>query len=150
MRERYLNQDWRERRVMADHGGFPWALSVLLSAVMLHGCDEAREMAGKPVGESPAPVGLVIGNGAYDGLADVTTAIADARAVARALDDKGFVVFLTEDATALGMRDALRWFVERTENEADGVFYFPATHRRRAMTSAYMPQRATSPPTLAC
>ena len=124
MKERYLNQDCGERHVMTDHGGFSWALSVLLSAVMLNGCDEAREMAGKPVGESPAPVGLVIGNGAYDGLADVTTAIADARAVARALEDNGFVVFLTEDATALGMRDALRWFMERTENEADGVFYF--------------------------
>lgn len=108
---------------MGDQERLPWA-SVVLLAVVLHGCDAARETMIEHVEEDVAPVGVVIGNGAYDDLDDVATAVADARAIARALEDNGFVVFLVEDATALDMREALRWFMERTRNESNGVFYF--------------------------
>ena len=76
----------------------------------------------------PAPGGerrmaLVIGNSAYKS-APLRNPVNDARAVARALAETGFVVTLMEDASQSSMRRTIRIFGDELVRGGVGLFYY--------------------------
>ena len=104
---------------------------------MVCGCDVVRESAvARDTGVQSA-VALVVGNGKYDAVADVTTAEADARVIARVLEELGFTVVLVLHASGSEMRDAMQWFVDRTTSGSDGLFYYSG-HAAQFANRAYL------------
>ncbi|MEO0990282.1 MAG: caspase family protein [Pseudomonadota bacterium] len=69
-------------------------------------------------------IALVIGNGAYDGVADLKNPLNDARAVAEELTALGFTVTHIEDASRNDMIDALRTFRNESFGKRQALVYY--------------------------
>src|SRR5689334_9978368 len=69
-------------------------------------------------------VALVIGNDAYRSVAPLHNAGSDAKAVAAALQDTGFIVTLKQDLTLSQMKESLRSFKATIAGGDEAVFYF--------------------------
>jgi len=73
--------------------------------------------------DSNQRIALVIGNSAYKN-APLTNPVNDARAIAQALKESGFVVIARENSDQRGMLDALREFGDRLRSGGVGLFYY--------------------------
>ncbi len=69
-------------------------------------------------------VALVIGNDSYQRVDPLKNARADARAMAKALEDSGFDVLLRLDASEKQMKEVLRQFKGRVSGGDEAVFFF--------------------------
>lgn len=69
-------------------------------------------------------VALVVGNDTYVGLNPLLNAVNDARAVAAALEDVGFVVERVEETTREALVDAVATFVGSLRPDDAALFYF--------------------------
>ena len=109
----------------------------VLLLVIVCACDNLRESSVARNGVGKSPVALVVGNGKYNGMADVPTAEADARVLARVLEELGFTVALVLHASGSELGDAMQWFVDRTTSGSDGVFYY-AGHAVQSTSRTYL------------
>ncbi|MGF6753632.1 SUMF1/EgtB/PvdO family nonheme iron enzyme [Paraburkholderia sp. GAS42] len=105
--------------------GFPQATA----AVQVNFPDEIKAGRG---------VALVIGNGAYPGLA-LTNATRDAKNVSDRLASLGFEVITRTNATPLDMKLALAEFARRLQRGGTGVFYFAGHGFQVANDTMLMP-----------
>jgi uncharacterized caspase-like protein len=93
-------------------------LAHLLAAIAL-----AASAASVPAADAPARVALLIGNAAY-AEAPLRNPLNDARTVASALKQLGFVVTTRENLKVAELREALRSFVLTTRSAEVRLFYF--------------------------
>jgi hypothetical protein len=69
-------------------------------------------------------VALVIGNNAYQYATTLANAVADARAMKRELELRGFQVVYRENATRVDMYDAINEFLGKLSTDAVGMVYY--------------------------
>ncbi len=75
-------------------------------------------------GAAERRVALIIGNNEYRYVTGLNNAVADARAMKRALEERGFQVVYRENATRRGMYDAFEEFLGKLSTDAVGMVYF--------------------------
>ncbi|GAA4453905.1 hypothetical protein GCM10023189_19660 [Nibrella saemangeumensis] len=78
----------------------------------------------KPPSSSEKRLALVIGNGSYPGISQLTNAVTDAQEVARSLEEIGFEVMLRTDLNKQGINQAIRDFNERLADYPTAMFYY--------------------------
>lgn len=69
-------------------------------------------------------IALIVGNNEYHFVAGLNNAVADARAMKRELEARGFQVIYRENATRHAMNDAIEEFLGRLSTDAVGMVYF--------------------------
>jgi Caspase domain len=69
-------------------------------------------------------IALIVGNNEYRYVTGLNNAVADARAMKRELEERGFQVVYRENATRHTMNDAIEEFLGRLSTDAVGVVYF--------------------------
>ena len=72
-------------------------------------------------------IALIVGNNEYQYVPALNNAVADARAMKRELEARGFQVIYRENATRHVMNDAIDEFLGRLSTDAVGWCIFPAT-----------------------
>jgi hypothetical protein len=114
---------------LASEMSRPWSISAtavlgpLAAALIAAPAVVAQDRAiVKPASERR--VALVIGNSAYRNYPHLPNPVNDARAMAAALTRAGFKVTLKEDATRIGMIQALRAFGDSLAKNGVALFYY--------------------------
>jgi uncharacterized caspase-like protein len=69
-------------------------------------------------------IALIVGNNEYQHVAGLNNAVADARAMKRELEARGFQVIYRENATRHAMNDAIEEFLGRLSTDAVAMVYF--------------------------
>jgi len=96
-------------------------LTILICwSLPLAGSTQAADRGGTP----ERRVALIIGNNEYRYVTGLNNAVADARAMKRALEERGFQVVYRENATRRGMYDAFEEFLGKLSTDAVGMVYF--------------------------
>jgi hypothetical protein len=96
-------------------------LAILICASLpLAGTTEAADRGGS----AERRVALIIGNNEYRYVTGLNNAVADARAMKRALEERGFQVVYRENAGRRGMYDAIEEFLGKLSTDAVGMVYF--------------------------
>jgi tripartite-type tricarboxylate transporter receptor subunit TctC len=83
-----------------------------------------RSLAVKAANGEGKRIALVIGNDGYQHVDKLKNARADARAIAKALEDTGFKVTLRLDAGEKSMKEAMRLFKGQISGGDEAVFFF--------------------------
>ena len=103
-----------------------WALALMLMLLpALPGQGQGQESRGQRVRptQTSRKVALVIGNGGYS-VGRLPNPVNDARSMAQALGDLGFVVIQRTELTKSGMENALGEFSRQLTPGCEAVFYF--------------------------
>src|SRR5580692_670914 len=80
--------------------------------------------AAGPGGNAERRIALVIGNNEYRYVTGLSNAVADARAMKRELEARGFQVVYRENAARRVMNDAIEEFLGKLSTDAIGMVYF--------------------------
>jgi uncharacterized caspase-like protein len=80
--------------------------------------------AGHDDGASERRIALIIGNNEYRYVSGLNNAVADARAMKRELEERGFQVVYRENAARRVMNDAIEEFLGKLSTDAIGLVYF--------------------------
>ena len=101
-----------------------WATAVLLGTLLVPAAGQS-EGEHAPVGGAGEPrLALVIGNGNYINVSPLAHPVADARSMAKALEQCGFRVILETDCVLSGMREAVAEFRDSLQPGGAAVFYY--------------------------
>ena len=96
-------------------------LAILLGgSLLLAGSTQAADRGGT----AERRVALIIGNNEYRYVTGLNNAVADARAMKRALEERGFQVVYRENATRRATYDAIEEFLGKLSTDAVGMVYF--------------------------
>ena len=80
--------------------------------------------AASPGSNAERRVALIIGNNEYRYVTGLNNAVADARAMKRELEERGFQVVYRENASRRAMYDAIEEFLGKLSTDAIGMVYF--------------------------
>jgi caspase domain-containing protein len=80
--------------------------------------------AAGPGSNAERRIALIIGNNEYRYVTGLNNAVADARAMKRELEERGFQVVYRENATRRVMNDAIEEFLGKLSTDAIGLVYF--------------------------
>ena len=100
------------------------ALALICTAVFVINLGSAGMAWSAGTEDEGRRVALVVGNAAYASLPALVTPVADARELARKLEQLGFDVDLQIDATNLGIERSVRRFANRLVDAKVGLFYY--------------------------
>ncbi len=97
-------------------------LAILISSsLVVVGTAYAAPVTG---GNGERRIALIIGNNEYRYVSGLNNAVADARAMKRELEERGFQVVYRENAARRVMNDAIEEFLGKLSTDAIGLVYF--------------------------
>jgi len=95
-------------------------LAILISSFLMIGTANAAA----PSSGGERRIALIIGNNEYRYVTGLNNAVADARAMKRELEERGFQVVYRENAARRVMNDAIEEFLGKLSTDAIGLVYF--------------------------
>src|SRR5580698_9317378 len=108
------------RRILARMGTLIRLLTILICwSLLISGSTRAADRGG-----TERRVALIVGNNEYRYVTGLNNAVADARAMKRALEERGFQVVYRENADRRVMFDAIEEFIGKLSTDAVGMVYF--------------------------